>query len=54
MGLLDVLNGMQNGPRGPSAPGAQSDSGGIHAAGIGVGATGLIPSARIAARPSAS
>jgi uncharacterized protein YidB (DUF937 family) len=28
MGLLDVLNGMQNGPRGPSAPGAQSDSGG--------------------------
>ena len=30
MGLLDVLNGMQNGPRGPSAPstsGAQSGSG---------------------------
>ena len=24
MGLLDVLNGMQQGPRGPSAPGAQS------------------------------
>ena len=28
MGLLDVLNGMQNGPRGPSSPNAQSDSGG--------------------------
>ena len=28
MGLLDVLNGMQNGPRGPSTPNAQSDSGG--------------------------
>ena len=28
MGLLDVLNGMQNGPRGPSAPSSQSDSGG--------------------------
>jgi uncharacterized protein YidB (DUF937 family) len=27
MGLLDVLNGMQNGPRGPSNPGAQSGSG---------------------------
>ncbi|KWV60721.1 hypothetical protein AS156_02330 [Bradyrhizobium macuxiense] len=26
MGLLDVLNGMQNGPRGPSAPTTQSDS----------------------------
>ncbi len=26
MGLLDVLNGMQNGPRGPSAPSTQSDS----------------------------
>lgn len=26
MGLLDVLNGMQNGPRGPSAPSSQSDS----------------------------
>ena len=24
MGLLDVLNGMQNGPRGPSDPNAQS------------------------------
>ena len=29
MGLLDILNGMQNGPRGPSKPGAQSDSGGM-------------------------
>lgn len=29
MGLLDVLNGMQNGPRGPGKPGAQSDSGGM-------------------------
>jgi uncharacterized protein YidB (DUF937 family) len=28
MGLLDVLNGMQNGPRGPSTPSAPSDSGG--------------------------
>ena len=28
MGLLDVLNGMQNGPRGPSTPSSQSDSGG--------------------------
>lgn len=28
MGLLDVLNGMQNGPRGPSAPSSQSSSGG--------------------------
>ena len=28
MGLLDVLNGMQNGPRGPSNSSAQSDSGG--------------------------
>ncbi|QPF85418.1 DUF937 domain-containing protein [Bradyrhizobium genosp. L] len=28
MGLLDVLNGMQNGPRGPSAPSSQSDSSG--------------------------
>jgi uncharacterized protein YidB (DUF937 family) len=28
MGLLDVLNGMQNGPRGSSNPGAQSQSGG--------------------------
>jgi uncharacterized protein YidB (DUF937 family) len=27
MGLLDVLNGMQNGPRGSSTPGAQSGSG---------------------------
>ena len=27
MGLLDVLNGMQNGPRGPSNPSAQSTSG---------------------------
>ena len=27
MGLLDVLNGMQNGPRGPSNPGAQSSGG---------------------------
>jgi uncharacterized protein YidB (DUF937 family) len=27
MGLLDVLNGMQNGPRGPSNPGAQGSSG---------------------------
>ena len=28
MGLLDVLNGMQNGPRGPSTPSAPSDSSG--------------------------
>jgi uncharacterized protein YidB (DUF937 family) len=28
MGLLDVINGMQNGPRGPSAPSSQSSSGG--------------------------
>jgi uncharacterized protein YidB (DUF937 family) len=28
MGLLDVLNGMQNGPRGPSTPSTPSDSGG--------------------------
>ena len=27
MGLLDVLNGMQNGPRGPSGPGAPSGGG---------------------------
>lgn len=27
MGLLDVLNGMQNGPRGPSDPGAQGKGG---------------------------
>jgi uncharacterized protein YidB (DUF937 family) len=27
MGLLDVLNGMQQGPRGPSNPGAQSGGG---------------------------
>jgi uncharacterized protein YidB (DUF937 family) len=27
MGLLDVLNGMQHGPRGPSTPNAQSGSG---------------------------
>jgi uncharacterized protein YidB (DUF937 family) len=27
MGLLDVLNGMQNGPRGPSTPGASSGGG---------------------------
>ena len=26
MGLLDVLNGMQNGPRGPSTPSAQSEA----------------------------
>ena len=25
MGLLDVLNGMQNGPRGPGKPGSQTD-----------------------------
>ena len=29
MGLLDVLNGMQNGPRGPSTPSAQSSGGGM-------------------------
>ncbi|OAF13455.1 hypothetical protein AYJ54_05570 [Bradyrhizobium centrolobii] len=28
MGLLDVLNGMQNGPRGPSTPSSQESSGG--------------------------
>jgi uncharacterized protein YidB (DUF937 family) len=28
MGLLDVLNGMQNGPRGPGKPSSQSDQGG--------------------------
>ena len=27
MGLLDVLNGMQNGPRGPSNPNAQGGGG---------------------------
>jgi uncharacterized protein YidB (DUF937 family) len=27
MGLLDILNGMQNGPRGPSTPSAQSGGG---------------------------
>ena len=29
MGLLDVLNGMQNGPRGPSTPSSQSEGGGM-------------------------
>ena len=29
MGLLDVLNGMQNGPRGPSTPSTQSSGGGM-------------------------
>ena len=29
MGLLDVLNGMQNGPRGPSRPSEQSGGGGM-------------------------
>jgi len=29
MGLLDVINGMQHGPRGPSAPSSQSPSGGM-------------------------
>ena len=29
MGLLDVLNGMQNGPRGPSGPSAESSGGGM-------------------------
>jgi len=28
MGLLDVINGMQHGPRGPSTPGSSSQSGG--------------------------
>lgn len=28
MGLLDVLNGMQNGPRGPSTPSSEKSSGG--------------------------
>ena len=28
MGLLDVLNGMQNGPRGPGKPSSQTDSSG--------------------------
>ena len=28
MGLLDVLNGMQNGPRGPGKPSSQTDRGG--------------------------
>ena len=28
MGLLDVINGMQHGPRGPSTPSSQSSSGG--------------------------
>jgi uncharacterized protein YidB (DUF937 family) len=28
MGLLDILNGMQNGPRGPSEPSAPGESGG--------------------------
>src|SRR5258705_656328 len=28
MGLLDVLNGMQNGPRGPSTPSAKDEGGG--------------------------
>ena len=28
MGLLDVINGMQHGPRGPSAPSSSSQSGG--------------------------
>ena len=27
MGLLDILNGMQNGPRGPSNPNAEDKSG---------------------------
>jgi len=27
MGLLDVINGMQQGPRGPSTPSAQSGGG---------------------------
>jgi uncharacterized protein YidB (DUF937 family) len=29
MGLLDILNGMQNGPRGPDDPNAKSESGGM-------------------------
>ncbi len=29
MGLLDVLNGMMNGPRGPDRPSAQSEGGGM-------------------------
>lgn len=29
MGLLDILNGMQNGPRGPSNPGEKSEGGGM-------------------------
>ncbi|MBR0960869.1 YidB family protein [Bradyrhizobium japonicum] len=29
MGLLDVLNGMQNGPRGPSMPSSEKSSGGM-------------------------
>lgn len=29
MGLLDILNAMQNGPRGPSAPSTSSDKGGM-------------------------
>lgn len=29
MGLLDVLNGMQNGPRGPSTPSSEKSSGGM-------------------------
>jgi uncharacterized protein YidB (DUF937 family) len=29
MGLLDVLNGMQQGPRGPSKPGSQTEGGGM-------------------------
>jgi uncharacterized protein YidB (DUF937 family) len=29
MGLLDVLNGMQNGPRGPSGPSTESSGGGM-------------------------
>ncbi|WFU40801.1 YidB family protein [Bradyrhizobium sp. CB82] len=29
MGLLDVLNGMQNGPRGPGTPSSQQSSGGM-------------------------
>ena len=28
MGLLDILNGMQNGPRGPSNPSAEAEKGG--------------------------
>ena len=29
MGLLDILNGMQNGPRGPDKPGSQTEGGGM-------------------------